>query len=152
MLGQEEPTEMRTAKSTRWVGYHDPNRDWGWNCKPDYDAARSFRYPFTLPENRSVMEFVMKHPEYAGSNKVFHNSEGMIFASWSEEDIQYLTIGKTSEFYDAIGEKKARRVNTGLSFIWLSTRICILLFGGRSYDCVLFGNRGIFTYSMNMTS
>ncbi|MDW8297527.1 MAG: M14 family metallopeptidase, partial [Raineya sp.] len=48
-------------------GYYDPNRDWGWNWQPDYIQFGANKYPFSLPESRAVADFVMKHPNIAGS-------------------------------------------------------------------------------------
>nr|WP_238531776.1 M14 family metallopeptidase [Nitritalea halalkaliphila] len=59
------------------IGYYDPNRDWGWNWQPDYIQSGALRYPFSVPENRAVMEFVMKHPNIAAAQS-YHNYGGMI--------------------------------------------------------------------------
>jgi hypothetical protein len=46
---------------------YDPNRDWGWGWQPNYIQGGAYKYPFSLPENRAVMEFVMKHPNIAAA-------------------------------------------------------------------------------------
>ncbi|HEX6180559.1 MAG TPA: M14 family metallopeptidase, partial [Chitinophagaceae bacterium] len=38
---------------------YDPNRDWGWGWQPNYIQGGAYKYPFSLPENRNVMNFVM---------------------------------------------------------------------------------------------
>lgn len=124
------------------VGYYDPNRDWGWNWQPDYVQRGALRYPFTLPENRSVMEFVMKHPNIAGAQS-FHNSGGMILRGpGAEEDIN--TYNRQDiQIYDAIGNKGAELL-PGYRYIVVYKDL-YSVFGGE-LDW-FYGNRGIFTYS-----
>ncbi|HEX5669630.1 MAG TPA: M14 family metallopeptidase, partial [Chitinophagaceae bacterium] len=56
---------------------YDPNRDWGWGWQPNYIQNGAYKYPFSLPETRAVMEFVMKHPNIAAAQS-YHNAGGMI--------------------------------------------------------------------------
>ena len=58
---------------------YDPNRDWGWNWQPNYIQGGAYKYPFSLPENRNVMNFVMKHPNIAAAQS-YHNAGGMILS------------------------------------------------------------------------
>nr|WP_075349107.1 M14 family metallopeptidase [Algoriphagus marinus] len=124
------------------VGYYDPNRDWGWNWQPDYIQRGALRYPFTLPENRSVMEFVMKHPNIAGAQS-FHNSGGMILRGpGAEEDVN--TYNREDiRIYDVIG-KKGEELLPGYRYIVVYKDL-YSVFGGE-LDW-FYGNRGIFTYS-----
>lgn len=124
------------------VGYYDPNRDWGWNWQPDYVQRGALRYPFTLPENRAVMEFVMKHPNIAGAQS-FHNSGGMILRGpGAEEDVN--TYNRQDiQIYDAIGNKGAELI-PGYRYIVVYKDL-YSVFGGE-LDW-FYGNRGIFTYS-----
>ncbi|MFC3879006.1 M14 family metallopeptidase [Algoriphagus namhaensis] len=124
------------------VGYYDPNRDWGWNWQPDYVQRGALSYPFTLPENRAVMEFVMKHPNIAGAQS-FHNSGGMILRGpGAEEDVS--TYNRQDiQIYDAIGNKGAELI-PGYRYIVVYKDL-YSVFGGE-LDW-FYGNRGIFTYS-----
>jgi hypothetical protein len=58
-------------------GSYDPNRDWGWNWQPDYVQRGAYYFPFGLPENKAVKDFVLAHPNIAGAQS-YHNSGGMI--------------------------------------------------------------------------
>ncbi|GMQ25934.1 M14 family metallopeptidase [Algoriphagus sp. oki45] len=124
------------------IGYYDPNRDWGWNWQPDYIQRGALRYPFTLPENRSVMEFVMKHPNIAAAQS-FHNSGGMILRGpGAEEDVN--TYNREDiRIYDAIGNV-GEEIIPGYRYIVVYKDL-YSVFGGE-LDW-FYGNRGIFTYS-----
>lgn len=124
------------------VGYYDPNRDWGWNWQPDYVQRGAMRYPFTLPENRAVMEFVMKHPNIAGAQS-FHNSGGMILRGpGAEEDVN--TYNRQDiRIYDALGEKGAELI-PGYRYLTVYKDL-YSVFGGE-LDW-FYGNRGIFTFT-----
>jgi len=143
MLGQEGTDGDGDGQvNDDGVGYYDPNRDWGWNWQPDYVQRGALRYPFTLPENRSVMEFVMKHPNIAGAQS-FHNSGGMILRGpGAEEDIN--TYNREDiRIYDAIG-KKGEELIPGYRYLTVYKDL-YSVFGGE-LDW-FYGNRGIFTYS-----
>jgi hypothetical protein len=143
MLGQEGTDGDGDGEvNDDGVGYYDPNRDWGWNWQPDYVQRGALRYPFTLPENRSVMEFVMKHPNIAGAQS-FHNSGGMILRGpGAEEDIN--TYNREDiRIYDAIG-KKGEELIPGYRYLTVYKDL-YSVFGGE-LDW-FYGNRGIFTYT-----
>ncbi len=71
-------------------GYYDPNRNWGWDWQPDYVQRGADQYPFSIPENRAVAEFVLQHPNIAGAQS-YHNAGGMILRGpgSSEENGDY---------------------------------------------------------------
>jgi len=143
MLGQEGTDGDGDGEvNDDGVGYYDPNRDWGWNWQPDYVQRGALRYPFTLPENRSVMEFVMEHPNIAGAQS-FHNSGGMILRGpGAEEDIN--TYNREDiRIYDAIG-KKGEELIPGYRYLTVYKDL-YSVFGGE-LDW-FYGNRGIFTYT-----
>lgn len=143
MLGQEGTDGDGDGEvNDDGIGYYDPNRDWGWNWQPDYVQRGALRYPFTLPENRSIMEFVMKHPNIAGAQS-FHNSGGMILRGpGAEEDIN--TYNREDiRIYDAIG-KKGEELIPGYRYLTVYKDL-YSVFGGE-LDW-FYGNRGIFTYS-----
>lgn len=86
------------------VGYYDPNRDWGWKWQPDYVQRGAYKYPFSLPENRAVMEFVMKHPNIAGAQS-YHNYGGMILRGPGAEEDADTYNPEDVVIYDAIAKK-----------------------------------------------
>ena len=78
LLGRERfdrPGEGKVYRARR--DYYDPNRDWGWHWEPDYIQSGAYRYPFSIPENRMVADFIMDHRNIAAAQS-YHNSGGMI--------------------------------------------------------------------------
>ena len=143
MLGQEGiDNDVDWQVNEDGIGYYDPNRDWGWNWQPDYIQRGALKYPFTLPENRAVMEFVMKHPNIAGAQS-FHNSGVMILRGpGAEEDVN--TYNREDiRIYDAIG-KIGEEMIPGYRYLTVYKDL-YSVFGGE-LDW-FYGNRGIFTYS-----
>lgn len=124
------------------IGYYDPNRDWAWNWQPDYVQRGAWKYPFSVPENRVVMEFVMKHPNIAAAQS-YHNTGGMILRGpGAEEDLG--TYNQTDiRIYDAIG-KKGEEFMPGYKYLVVYKDL-YSVFGGQ-LDW-FYGGRGIFTYS-----
>ncbi len=59
------------------AGYYDPNRDWAWGWQPRHVQGGAYRYPFSVPENRLVADFVTDHRNIAGMQS-YHNTGGMI--------------------------------------------------------------------------
>lgn len=124
------------------IGYYDPNRDWGWNWQPDYIQSGALRYPFSVPENRAVVDFVMKHPNIAAAQS-YHNYGGMILRGpGAEEDLG--TYNATDiRVYDAIA-KKGEEFMPGYRYLVVYKDL-YSVFGGQ-LDW-FYGGRGIFTYS-----
>lgn len=88
-------------------GGYDGNRDWGFNWEPNYVQGGADKYPFSQPENRAVLGFIMKHMNICGAQS-FHNSGGMILRGPSiqdggaeaysrSDDAALNAIGKTGE-------------------------------------------------------
>jgi len=69
-------------------GWYDPNRNWGWNWQPAYVQGGADRYPFSIPENRAVADFIMQHPEIGGAQS-FHNAGGMILRGPGAKNDRY---------------------------------------------------------------
>lgn len=85
-------------------GYYDPNRDWGWKWQPNTIQNGAYKYPFSLPENNNIRNFVLSHPNIAGAQS-FHNNGGMILRGpGAEEDISTYNADDI-KIYDAIGRK-----------------------------------------------
>ena len=84
-------------------GFYDPNRDWAWNWQPNYIQSGAYKYPFSLPENRSISEFVMKHPNIAAGQS-YHNNGGMILRGpGALEDLNTYNA-QDVQVYDALGK------------------------------------------------
>ncbi|HEX8060016.1 MAG TPA: M14 family metallopeptidase, partial [Cyclobacteriaceae bacterium] len=86
------------------TGYYDPNRDWAWKWQPNYIQNGAYKYPFSIPENRNVRDFVMAHPNIAGAQS-FHNSGGMILRGPGAEEDAATYNAEDTRIYDAIGKK-----------------------------------------------
>ncbi len=124
------------------IGYYDPNRDWGWKWQPDYVQRGAYKYPFSLPENRAVMEFVMKHPNIAGAQS-YHNYGGMILRGPGAEEDKDTYNQKDIEIYDAIAEKGEEMI-PGYDYLVVYKDL-YSVFGGE-LDW-FYGGRGIYTYT-----
>lgn len=121
---------------------YDPNRDWGWNWQPNYVQNGAYKYPFSLPENRALMEFVMKHPNIAAAQS-FHNAGGMILRGpGAQEDVGTYNAADV-EVYDAIG-KKGEELIPGYKYLVVYKDL-YSVFGGE-LDW-FYGSRGVYTYS-----
>ena len=124
------------------IGYYDPNRDWGWKWQPDYIQRGAYKYPFSLPENRAIMEFVMKHPNIAGA-QTYHNYGGMILRGPGAEEDAETYNSDDVEIYDAIA-RKGEEMIPGYRYLVVYKDL-YSVFGGE-LDW-FYGGRGIYTYS-----
>lgn len=86
------------------TGYYDPNRDWAWKWQPNHIQNGAYKYPFSIPENRNVRDFVMAHPNIAGAQS-FHNSGGMLLRGPGAEEDAGSYNADDVRIYDAIGKK-----------------------------------------------
>ncbi len=121
---------------------YDPNRDWGWNWQPNYIQGGAYKYPFSLPENRAVMEFVMKHPNIAAGQS-FHNAGGQILRGpGAAEDVGTYNAADL-RIYDAIG-KKGEELMPGYKYLVVYKDL-YSVFGGE-LDW-FYGSRGIYTFT-----
>jgi murein tripeptide amidase MpaA len=84
-------------------GGYDPNRNWAYAWQPDYVQYGSGYYPFSLPETRTVAEFVLSHPNIAAFQS-YHNSGGMILRGPGEKSDEY-DSRDIRGIYDVIGKK-----------------------------------------------
>lgn len=123
-------------------GFYDPNRDWGWKWQPNPIQGGAYKYPFSLPENRHVRDFVMAHPNIAGAQS-FHNSGGMILRGpGAEEDVSTYNA-EDVRIYDAIG-KKGETLIPGYNYM-IVYKDLYSVFGGE-LDW-FYGGRGIYTFT-----
>ena len=121
---------------------YDPNRDWGWNWQPNNIQNGAYKYPFSLPENRAVMNFVMKHPNIAAGQS-FHNAGGMILRGpGAAEDVGTYNAADI-QVYDVLG-KKGEEIIPGYKYLVVYKDL-YSVFGGE-LDW-FYGGRGIYTFS-----
>ncbi len=121
---------------------YDPNRDWGWNWQPNNIQNGAYKYPFSLPENRAVMNFVMKHPNIAAGQS-YHNAGGMILRGpGAAEDVNTYNAADI-QVYDVIG-KKGEEIIPGYKYLVVYKDL-YSVFGGE-LDW-FYGGRGIYTFT-----
>lgn len=122
-------------------GYYDPNRNWAWNWAPTYVQHGADQYPFSIPENRAVADFVLAHPNIAGAQS-YHNTGGMILrgpgeksdTTYNRQDIQvYDVLAKIGE--EMLPGYEYQIVGVDMYPVW-----------GGELDW-FYGARGIFTFS-----
>lgn len=121
---------------------YDPNRDWGWNWQPNYIQNGAFKYPFSLPENRAVMEFVMQHPNIAAAQS-YHNAGGMILRGPGAQEDASTYNAADVQIYDALG-KKGEEVIPGYKYLVVYKDLYSAYGGELDW---LYGGRGIYTFS-----
>ncbi|MEO6584033.1 MAG: M14 family metallopeptidase [Ferruginibacter sp.] len=121
---------------------YDPNRDWGWNWQPNYIQNGAYKYPFSLPESRVIMEFVMKHPNIAGAQS-FHNAGGQILRGPGAIDDIGLYNAADLQIYDAIG-KKGEEIIPGYKYLVVYKDLYSVYGGELDW---FYGGRGIFTFT-----
>jgi hypothetical protein len=124
------------------VGYYDPNRDWGWNWQPDYIQGGAYHYPFSLPENRAVADFVLKHPNIAGAQS-YHNTGGMLLRGPGAEEDRATYNRNDVQVYDVLGEM-GDNIMPGYRYLVVYADL-YSVFGGE-LDW-FYGGRGIFTFT-----
>ena len=125
-----------------YVFEYDPNRDWGWGWQPNYIQGGAYKYPFSLPENRAVMQFVMKHPNIAAAQS-YHNAGGMILRGPGDPNDLGTYNGADLQVYDAIG-KKGEEFLPGYRYLVVYKDLYSAYGGELDW---FYGGRGIFTYS-----
>ena len=121
---------------------YDPNRDWGWGWQPNYIQNGAYKYPFSLPENRAVMEFVMKHPNIAGAQS-YHNAGGMILRGPGDPTDLVTYNAHDLQVYDAIA-KKGEELIPGYKYLVVYKDLYSAYGGELDW---FYGGRGIYTYS-----
>ncbi|RYY25500.1 MAG: peptidase M14 [Chitinophagaceae bacterium] len=121
---------------------YDPNRDWGWGWQPNYIQGGAYKYPFSLPENRAVMEFVMKHPNIAAAQS-YHNAGGMILRGpGGQEDVGTYNA-QDVRVYDFIA-KKGEELIPGYKYLVVYKDLYSAYGGELDW---FYGGRGVYTYS-----
>ncbi|MBN1559597.1 peptidase M14, partial [candidate division KSB1 bacterium] len=127
-------------------GYYDPNRNWAWLWQPDYVQHGSDQYPFSIPENRAVADFVMAHPNICGAQS-YHNSGGMILRGpGTEEDETYSPADQA--VYEDIG-KMGEQMLPGYKYMVLWKDLYSVYGGELDW---FYGARGIYTFTNELWS
>ena len=121
---------------------YDPNRDWGWGWQPNYIQNGAYKYPFSIPENRAVMEFVMKHPNIAGAQS-YHNAGGMILRGPGDPTDLVTYNAQDVQVYDVIA-KKGEELIPGYRYLVVYKDLYSAYGGELDW---FYGGRGIYTYS-----
>ena len=121
---------------------YDPNRDWGWGWQPNYIQGGAYKYPFSLPENRAVMEFVMKHPNIAAAQS-YHNAGGMILRGPGDPNDLLTYNAQDLQVYDQIA-KKGEELVPGYKYLVVYKDLYAAYGGELDW---FYGGRGIYTYS-----
>ena len=129
------------------TGSYDPNRDWGWNWQPDYVQRGAYLFPFSLPENKAVRDFVLTRPNIAGAQS-YHNSGGMILRGPGAREDEARMRPQDRRVYDAIGEL-GDKLLPGYRYMILFQDL-YTVYGGQ-IDWFHF-NRGIFTFTNELMS
>lgn len=123
-------------------GYYDPNRDWAWNWQPDYVQFGAMKYPFSVPENRAVSEFVMAHPNIAGAQS-YHNSGGMILRGPGGKEDAKSYDANDNRVYDALG-KMGSKLLPGYRYMVIYKDLYSAYGGEVDW---FHGGRGIFSFT-----
>lgn len=122
-------------------GYYDPNRNWAWQWQPSHIQYGADRYPFSIPEDRAVADFVLQHPNIAGAQS-YHNAGGMILRGpGAAEDSSYVAADKS--VYDNIG-KTGEEMLPGYRYMVLYKDLYPAYGGELDW---FYGARGIFTFT-----
>lgn len=126
-------------------GEYDPNRDFAWHWQPDRIQHGAYRYPFSIPENRMMADFVMAHPNIAGGQS-FHNAAGMILRGPGDPDEK---MNRQDEYvYDLIG-KVGEEILPGYKYATTSDDLYPAL--GTTVDW-LYSMRGALSFTNEMNT
>lgn len=128
-------------------GYYDPNRNWGWNWQPAYVQYGADQYPFSIPENRAVADFVMAHPNI-GVAQSYHNSGGMILVGPGHENDRETYNREDMQKYDFLGELGDEML-PGYRYLVLYKDLYAAYGGELDW---FYGARGIFTFTNELWS
>ncbi len=123
-------------------GYYDPNRNWGWSWVPEYIQGGAHKYPFSVPENKAVMEFVMAHPNIAGAQS-YHNSGGMLLRGPGAEIDKGTYTRRDIQVYDALGELGEKLI-PGYRYLVVYEDLYSAYGGELDW---FHGSRGVFTFT-----
>ncbi len=124
-------------------GYYDPNRDWAWNWQPPSVQHGAHRYPFSIPENRLVANFILAHPNLAGAQS-YHNAGGMLLRAPGAKN----TVVPAADVavYDQLG-KQGEQLLPG--YRYMNTAEELYECHGAEFDW-FYGMRGVFAFTSEL--
>ncbi|MBN1999001.1 peptidase M14 [candidate division KSB1 bacterium] len=123
-------------------GFYDPNRNWGWKWEPASLQWGADRYPFSIPENRAVADFILAHKNIAAAQS-YHNSGGMIIRGPGNEEDAKTYHPQDLQVYDFLGHT-GQEILPGYDYFVLY-RDMYTVYGGE-LDW-FYGACGIYTFS-----
>lgn len=84
------------------VGGYDTNRNWPADWQPGYIQYGAGDFPLSLPESKSIADFVLAHPNIAAMQS-YHNNGGMILRGPGAKYVEYPR--RDVQVYDRIGKR-----------------------------------------------
>lgn len=129
------------------VGYYDPNRNWAWLWQPQYVQDGADYYPFSIPENRCVADFVLDHPNIAGAQS-YHNSGGIILRGPGAAQDEKLYDDRDVRLYDFLG-KLGEEILPGYEYQVLYKDMYTVYGGELDW---FYGSRGIYSFTNELWS
>jgi len=127
-------------------GFYDPNRNWGWMWRPSHQQYGADQYPFSIPEDRAVADFVLAHPNIGGAQS-YHNSGGMLLRGpgGKEDTESYKGDLPQYDFLGQLGEEML----PGYRYLVVHKDLYSVYGGELDW---FHGARGIFTFSNELWS
>jgi hypothetical protein len=85
------------------IGYVDPNRTWGYSWEPEYVQGGAGKYPFSIPETRSIALWALQHPNIAAVESYHNNGQMILRGPGAKADAPYPP--QDLKVYDLIGKE-----------------------------------------------
>jgi hypothetical protein len=85
------------------IGYVDPNRTWGYSWEPEYVQSGAGKYPFSIPETRSIALWALQHPNIAAVQSYHNNGQMILRGPGAKADPAY--PAQDLKVYDLIGKE-----------------------------------------------
>jgi zinc carboxypeptidase len=85
------------------VGYVDPNRTWGFSWEPEYVQSGAGKYPFSIPETRSIALWALQHLNIAAVESYHNNGQMILRGPGAKSDPPYPV--PDLKVYDLIGKE-----------------------------------------------
>jgi hypothetical protein len=85
------------------IGYVDPNRTWGYSWEPEYVQSGAGKYPFSIPETRSIALWALQHPNIAAVESYHNNGQMILRGPGAKADPPY--PAQDLKVYDLIGKE-----------------------------------------------
>jgi hypothetical protein len=132
--------KIRNSRRTR----RKRKSSWGW--RPSHQQYGADQYPFSIPEDRAVPDFVLAHPNIGGAQS-YHNTGGMILRGpGGEEDTA--PYEKDLAGYDFLGQL-GEGILPGYSYLVVYKDLYSAYGGELEW---FHGARGIYTFSNELWS